>query len=240
MIVGQKRTHRVSEVDQGKTRWSRIQRLARSSEADWAWFVERYQSVIRKVFRLYAQEAYEPSLVDEFWGKFFDSESLQKIPSGVPFRAFLAAIVRNYARQARRVWYQQSKRYISVDDGAEADLVRHEAPEVEAREHSLWAHQMLELALRCVEKRSAPSRTLLVDFYGLDRPRVRATAIANRLGLSAGAVHVRLNRARQLLLDCLKREVRETVTSEDELADELRLILEGLRKSKPGLFDDVP
>ena len=52
---------------------------------------------------------------------------------------------------------------------------------------------------------------------------------AAALGISTGAVKVAIHRIRQKFGDAIRREIAETVDTEDEIAGELRYLIEALQ-----------
>jgi len=105
-----------------------------------------------------------------------------------------------YFRGVARLVLQESRRAEQREDRAARAWhgVREGPGETRERER---ASACLD---RCLGNLTPETRGLLLDYYGDDRIRGRH-ALANRLGVSAGALRVRVHRLREDLERCLTR-----------------------------------
>lgn len=64
----------------------------------------------------------------------------------------------------------------------------------------------------CVHDLPDPYRDIVKAFYALDRERYSLTEIGDLLGITKSAVHYRLNKARQMLQECMRSHGHEIDT----------------------------
>ena len=220
------------------THWSEIEQLqGRGSSEAWRWFIDRYQGFVGMALRKLIWSPDDAARAgEEFWGYLFQSGAVERVQRPMRFRGFLTSTLRNYALH----WMRRHPRRPSLAaDGAVAD------PGVrllEDEEMAMWGQQVLHLALQRLDLEQARWGWMLRSFYGLPAtadgeaatPR-RATEIADELGCTANALHQLLFRARQRLRACVVEEVRQTVSTRQDLAEELALMVSALGRATPGL-----
>ncbi|MEM7198947.1 MAG: hypothetical protein AAF628_01690 [Planctomycetota bacterium] len=219
-------------LDSLPTRWSRLERLDSSSAGEagetWEWFARAYEPFVRNLLRLLRCPDADDA-AREFWTYLFERrDRLTAADRGRRFRPFLTGFVRNFARERLRG---------SRVDGA-APLVE-EPADTAMGEHELhlWAHTVLQFSLDQVERTRARRGVALRLFYGIaaepgERAKRHSIAeLAEGLGLSASTVSPLLTEARGLLRVAIERHLRETVTTADDLADELGLLFRALQGS---------
>lgn len=225
------------------TQWSQIERLQGDAATEaWQWFIDRYRGfVIAALRRLIWSSDRAVAACDEFWGYLFASGAVGRLQRSMRFRAFLVTLLRNYAQG----WMRRNPRVpaaADVDDRPGADGWLPEDEEV-----ALWAHQLLHLAIRRLERDQPRQAEALRAFYGLapsadgepPAPR-RASDLAEVLGCSANALHQLLFRARAHLRDCVVEEVRQTVRTTQDLEAELEVLVAALARATPGIVGPWP
>lgn len=94
-----------------------------------------------------------------------------------------------------------------------------------------WAHQLLDIALSDVRSEAEENgkAALFEDLKGiisLDATLAPYDEIASRHGLTEGAVKAAAHRLRQSFRTALRRAISQTVTTEDEIDDEIRHLFE--------------
>lgn len=93
-----------------------------------------------------------------------------------------------------------------------------------------WAATLLEQALHRLREeyeRGARGNEFeqLKEFLAAERGSIPYDKIAGTLGISAGAARVRLHRLRKRFRDVFRDQIAETVSSTDELDEEVRYVL---------------
>jgi RNA polymerase sigma-70 factor (ECF subfamily) len=97
-----------------------------------------------------------------------------------------------------------------------------------------WAYTVLERSLKAVQARfdeagKAPQFAILKPWLTGERENLSQAEAARALGLSAGAVKVAIHRLRSDFHSAVEAEVAQTLPCPDDLADELRYLVEVLR-----------
>lgn len=234
----------VQEAGMGlTTHWSQIEQLRGDAAAEtWRWFIDRYREFVTVALRrLIWTPARAADASEEFWGYLFQSGAVERMQQPMHFRGFLMSTVRNYALH----WMRRNPRPASAAVDGRVD----EASRclLEDEEVALWARQVLHLALQRLDREQSRWGWMLRVFYGLPatvdgetRPPQRASDIAAELGCTANALHQLLFRARQRLRECVVEEVRQTVSTRQDLTAELALLLTALGRSSPGIVAARP
>lgn len=225
-----------------ETRWSQLDRLrgTQSTEA-WQWFVDRYCGFVEAALRrlIWSPER-AAAAAEEFWGYLFESRAVERLNRTQRFRAFLSGVLHNYAADWRR-------RNRSAVPASGVAAVPDQGSLPEDDELALFAQQVLHLSLSRLARLQPLFAESLRRFYGLAStadgqkvPRQRATEIAAQLGLAPNALHQTLVRARKQLRVCLADELRNTVKTSEDLADEVALMLGALDRATPGILAAHP
>ena len=222
-----------------RTRWSVIEQLHSDDAAEsWSWFIQRYRGYVAAVLRRMnlRAEAVDAATGD-FWAYLFRTRAIERADRSGRFRSFLSGVVKNYALAWRREQAGRAPQAEQPGDFAQPDLR-------EAEDLSLWASQILHLSLERLGREHPTDEQALRCFYGIpDRvgaeptPRLRATAIAERIGCSANAMHQTLFRARSRLRDCIEQEVAATIGTSRDLHEELDLLTVAVGRAAPGIFE---
>ncbi len=217
------------------TRWTMLDQLGRDrAEEAWSWFVTRYRSTIRAVLarRLGGKDV--DAALDEFWAYLFMHRIAARADRTRRFRTFLGAVAHNYALAWRR-----GRR--PGTEAADAEAVW-EDPPPDDEELRTWARQVLALALAELRAAHPASADVLHWFYGVatdgsEAEPLTVAEIATRTGMKPNAIHVALHRGRQRLRARVEVELREAVSDEEGLVEELQTMLAAIRTARPGLVD---
>jgi RNA polymerase sigma-70 factor (ECF subfamily) len=178
-------------------------------------------------------------LVQSFFVHLLESGALGRVdPSKGRFRSFLVASIKNFVAKHHRHEGAKKRapalRITSLDaETAErryVDFARDEVtPEVQFERN--WAIALIERSVErlreeeCEAGRDRAFEELSDHVLGaVKRPPYRE--VAENLGLSVAATKVRASRLRKRLGVLLCREVRATVAEEEEVASEVRHLLE--------------
>lgn len=220
------------------TRWSIISGLyGEEHEAAWNQFIRRYRSYVAAVLRRVGLPAHGvDAATEQFWGYLYSSRASQRADRDGRFRSYLSGVLRNYARKWRR-------------DHAGAVNPVEEVPDepqviADDTDLGLWAEQIVHLGLTSLGREHPDDEQILRWYFGIaDSPdqdcapvaRIAATAIAERLGRTANAVHQALHRARARLRRRLEQEVAMTVTQTPEQREELHTLIDAINRLRPGL-----
>lgn len=100
-----------------------------------------------------------------------------------------------------------------------------------------WAKTVVDRALArlrrsCSARREAEIIDALVPFISDPARAADIVALAERLGVSANTLNIRLGRLRTLYANCVRQELARTVSSADEIEPEIRYLLEVLSASR--------
>jgi len=159
-------------------------------------------------------------------------------PEGGKFRSFLLTSLKNYLadvrdrdRAAKRGGGQV---VLSLDHEVAETHFASEAATEPAPEHLFdrrWAATLINRAFtRLQEEFTAAGKTVqfhgLSVFLGAEGSAEEYDALAARLGLTRGAVAVAVHRLRQRYRDLVRAEIAHTVTTQTEVDDEMRYLLE--------------
>jgi RNA polymerase sigma-70 factor (ECF subfamily) len=182
-------------------------------------------------------------LTQEFFAQFIAKELLRFADRDKGrFRTFLLATLDHFlAREwnrAHRLKRGGQFSFVSLDERSPEDRYRlepadHETPEKKFAKQ--WALAVLQNALAALEKECAADGkgVLFGEVRGVlsDEPDDGAYAgIAERLGMTEGAVRVAVHRLRRRYGELLRAEVAQTVETAGEAEDELRHLMNVLRE----------
>jgi DNA-directed RNA polymerase specialized sigma24 family protein len=181
-------------------------------------------------------------LTQGFFAHLLVKDRLQHVhPTKGKFRSFLLACLNNYV-QNERDRQQAGKRgggqpTISIDALAAEDQYRFEPVEVKdpAKIYERrWAAKLIEQVLQqlkesCVQDGKAESFEALLPFLVGEAERGDYAPAAARLGKNEGAVRAEATRLRAAFLDLLRAEVGRTVSSPEEVDDEIRHLFSASR-----------
>ncbi len=193
--------------------------------------------------RRHVSEAHDAEdLTQEFFTRFLAKEYFGRAdPTLGRFRSFLLACLKNFLaeqqRQARRLKRGGGQTTISWDSRRAEDRYRLEpadpvTPEQIYERH--WALTLLETVLaRLTEEQSAAGKehvfAQLKSYLWGETGEPRYGEMAERLGMTEGAVKVMVHRLRRRLRDLLREEVAHTVAAGEEVDDELRHLIGAIR-----------
>lgn len=176
-------------------------------------------------------------LTQEFFARLLDGNWVVRAdPERGRFRSYLLGALNHFlAKEWRREQAQKRGGGIFLEhfDTAEArfgsEPVTGPTPEQEFDRK--WAVTLLEVVLQRLgaefqaEHKPKMFETLKPALVG-DRDAQPYSALAESLGMSEGALKVAVHRLRQRFRRILREEVAQTVTSQNEVADEIRHLFE--------------
>lgn len=90
---------------------------------------------------------------------------------------------------------------------------------------SLLEHVMVKLRAEFTSKGKADQFDKLSMFLNMDSDGARYEEVAGQMGLSAGALRIAVHRMRRKYARLLRAEIAETVSTPEQLEDELRFLL---------------
>lgn len=202
-----------------------LERLCRS------YWYPIYAFVRRRGFDQHEAE----DLTQAFFAFLLEKESLRKVDRGKGrFRTFLLAALTNFLAnewdKARTLKRGGQRTIISLDETLSEELYRHDAVESLTPERLFerrWAGALIEqvLALLKSEYAAGGKAGLFAKLELALTGEVPAGAFAEwaaELAMSEGAVKVALHRLRRRFGDVLRTEIAHTVSSAEEIDDEIR------------------
>jgi len=177
-------------------------------------------------------------LTQEFFYRFLDGDPLRDVtPAGGKFRSFLLAFLKHFLANERRREQAQRRgagmRVVPLDGGtAETRYLAEPADRVtpEVLFERRWAFTVLdrtmeELRGEYVQRGKVELFEVLRGFLPGDAAGASRAELAARHGMSIGAVDVAIHRVRQRFGALLREQVVRTVSSADEVEDELRYLI---------------
>lgn len=179
-------------------------------------------------------------LTQEFFLRLLDKHYLQAVDHRKGrFRTFLLAALEHFlANEWRRSQAQRrggGRQIISIDDTAEARYLQepHTDLSPERIYEQRWALAFLEQVLgklrtEFVEAGKGPTFETLKVFLTGDRPPASYADLASSLATTEAAFKMAVSRMRQRYAELLRLELANTVSSPDEVEDELRALMAAL------------
>jgi len=193
--------------------------------------------------RRHVSEAHDAEdLTQEFFTRFLAKEYFGRAdPTLGRFRSFLLACLKNFLaeqqRQARRLKRGGGQTPLSWDSQTAEERYRLEPADPMTPEQIYdrrWALTLLETVLaRLAEEQSAVGKeqvfAQLKGYLWGETGETSYSEMAERLGMTEGAVKVAVHRLRRRLRDLLREEVAHTVAADAEIDEELRHLIGAIR-----------
>jgi RNA polymerase sigma factor (sigma-70 family) len=191
------------------------------------------------------RQGYSPvdsqDLTQEFFSRLLGRNYLRSIDREKgKFRSFLLAAMENFLakhwRDAHRLKRGGSQNIISLDD-TDAEGRYQIEPAVQATAEQMyerrWALTLIELTLKRVRSEFAAAKKLplfetLEPFLGGERPDLTYAQAGATLDMTEGAVKVAMHRLRARYGELLREEIAKTVSTPDEVDQELKHLIEVL------------
>jgi RNA polymerase sigma factor (sigma-70 family) len=184
-------------------------------------------------------------LTQEFFAQLLEKDYLQAAdPKRGKFRSFLLTAFKHFlAKEHDRAHAQKrggGRRFLPLDFQA-GETRYHLEPSDYATPESLyerrWALTLLEQALTLLRQEftNTGKQQLFESLKGTlmgDSATEPYSQIADKLGMSEQAIKVAVHRLRQRYKELLREEIGQTVTSNDEIDDELRDLFNAVRGTK--------
>lgn len=228
------------------TRWSVVVRAGQADSPDsrraLATLCETYWYPVYAYIRRQGQQAAEAQdLAQAFFTELLEKQRVKMADQQRGrFRAFLLASVKHYlANQCRaeRAQKRGGKIHLLSIDFADAESRYSHEPAHELTPERIferrWALTLLENALNQLSDEydhagKRPVFEQLRDYLGGGSDQLPYREVAERLGLSEGAVKVAVHRLRKRCREILRAEIRETVSEPEEVDDELQNLFSAL------------
>ena len=193
--------------------------------------------------RRHVAEAHDAEdLTQEFFTRFLAKEYFGRAdPTLGRFRSFLLACLKNFLaeqqRQARRLKRGGGQTPLSWDSQTAEERYRLEPADPMTPEQIYdrrWALTLLETVLaRLAEEQSAVGKeqvfAQMKGYLWGETGETSYSEMAERLGMTEGAVKVAVHRLRRRLRDLLREEVAHTVAADAEIDEELRHLIGAIR-----------
>ena len=225
------------------TRWTLVRNAAGpSSEAREALSelcAAYYPPVYAYVART-ARDLGDPrDLTQEFFARLLAGTSLGADPGRGRFRGYLLGAVKHFLAD-RRVLLSARKRggdctHMSIEAGTDTspglDVPAPEDPLPDAWFDREWGLAVLAQALSALaaehdEQDKAARFVVLKQWLTGDAPPFTQASAAQQLGITEGALKVAIHRLRQRFRELVKAQIGQTVSTEAEVRDELRYLIE--------------
>jgi RNA polymerase sigma factor (sigma-70 family) len=229
------------------THWSVVMAAGKGHSAQAADALEQlcrtYWYPLYAFVRRHISEAHDAEdLTQEFFTRFLAKEYFGRAdPTLGRFRSFLLACLKNFLseqqRQARRLKRGGGQTTISWDSQTAEERYRLEPADPVTPEQVYdrrWALTLLETVLaRLADEQSAAGKervfAQLKDYLWGETRATSYGEMAERLGMTEGAVKVAVHRLRRRLRDLLCEEVSHTVAADAEIDEELRHLIGAIR-----------
>lgn len=229
------------------TRWTMVMRSKGEAPEARAALGDLCEAYWTPVYRFLKREGRNDDesreLTQEFFSRLLAGSTLEKADPGKGrFRSYLLGALKHFLSDRRRAESRQKRggdaiiESINSGGGETSPALSIADPGAEATDAYFdrhWALAVMERGLDAAResfKESGKDKQfellkpwLIGDVEGLSQADVAA-----ELGMSAGAVKVAVHRLRQKFGEAIRREIAETVDTEEEIAGELRYLIEAL------------
>ena len=161
-------------------------------------------------------------------------------PSNGKFRSFLVASLRNFLRdeldrrnaEKRRAHGEALRIDAPVDEvGGIGEIAARDEPGLDRQLDRAWAEQVLERALSVLQQESELSgkgalfQAVKARLHQTGREAGGYGALALQLAIDEGSLRVAVHRMRKRIGELIRDEVRQTVTDEAALREELQYLI---------------
>lgn len=230
------------------TRWTMVMRSKGEAPEARAALGDLCEAYWMPVFRFLKREGRNDDdsreLTQEFVSRLLAGTTLKKADPGKGrFRSYLLGALKHFLADRRRAEGRQKRGGDRVVESLESSGSETSPglsiadPGVEASDAYFdrhWALAVMERGLDAARESFRESGKenqfeLLKPWLIGDVDGLSQSDVAAELGMSAGAVKVAVHRLRQKFGEAIRREIAETVDTEDEIAGELRYLIEALR-----------
>jgi RNA polymerase sigma-70 factor (ECF subfamily) len=231
------------------TRWSQVLRCRGETDVARAALGELCESYWHPVHKFIASQVNEEDkvrdLTQEFFARLLAGPGLDGVqPKLGRFRTYLLGAVKHFlsdaldrARAAKRGAGQQVESLPTTSDSSiDATPCFAVPPPSDALFDREWAISVMDSALKSLAAEwESSDRTGLFEalkpWLACDDCSVSQHDIAVRLGTTEGAIKVAIHRMRKRFRELVRQEISQTVNSQDEVAGELRYLIEALSTS---------
>ena len=216
------------------TRWTRVMLASGDSEESKSALSELCEIYYRPVhaFIRHAGNADDADdLTQAFFAKLLQNAGLNGIdPQRGRFRTYLLGAVKHFVRD-ERVKSQAEKRGGSSETlaGDEVDFGLMEPAPSDAVFDREWAMALIERAIGKVKAHTSGEQfKVLKPWLNGSFADLSQAEAAAELGVGEGSVKVAIHRLRKRFRQCVREEIVQTVSGEDEISAELNYLIEVL------------
>lgn len=229
------------------TRWSIVARACMThfdadARAAWIYLYDRYRTpLIARARNLVRTGEGPDEVVDDFFNYLVTSKRLRSAdPERGKLRQFLQKGIAVFILDRRR---ENRLRAVSLEnigqDSVPSDENDGEAI-VSEEEDAAWAAQVLDNALRLIADLHPRHAEVLVAIYGLrGHEPVSRDELAVQYGVKVNSIDKLASRARGELRERLRHEIRDSVTSDHDEAEEREWLEARLLEAHPRLSKDT-
>ncbi len=230
------------------TRWTMVMRARGDAPEARAALGDLCEAYWTPVYRFLKREGRSDDdsreLTQEFFSRLLAGSTLEKAnPEKGRFRSYLLGALKHFLSDHRRAEGRQKRGGDVVIESIESSgsetspglsLPDPGAEPSDAWFDRHWALAVMERGLNAVrdsfkEAGKEPQFEVLKPWVVGDVASLSQTDAAAQLGMSTGAIKVAVHRLRQKFGEAIRQEIAETVDSEEEIAGELRYLIEALQ-----------
>ena len=219
------------------TRWTRVMKArGDSDEATTALseLCEIYYAPVRAFVGHMAGTENADDMSQAFFARLLEKAGLENVdPERGRFRSYLLGAVKHFLRdEAVKSGAQKrgggAERVPLEDEEAQAESA--EDPPPDALFDREWAMALIGRALDAVEKEQTSEQQFLMlkPWLGSGAVDLSQADAAADLGISEGAVKVAIHRLRKRFRQCVREEIAQTVSGEEQICAELNYLIEVL------------
>lgn len=236
-----------SENDFAPTQWTLVMRSrGHTTQARLALsqLCEYYYGPVHRFIRTHVRNGSEAQdLTQDFFARLLDRAALERVtPEQGRFRSYLLGAVKNFLAEHHRRRAAQKRGGGIADISLQTGGLDGEPIDVAAQAESgdadrlfdrEWAETLVDRAVSVLaaEYQAAGKSVLFAALkpWLLGEEEVGSRPeMAQRLGMTEGALKVNLHRIRKRMREQVKAEIAQTVESEAELRDEMRYLIDVL------------
>lgn len=215
-----------------ETRWTLIRRARVESPALDEWCRGYWRPVRAFVRATGHSEEEADEITQEFFHRMLERGADQSLPETLngAFRAYLKRSIRNFVTDRWRTMNRQRRGGGAAHLTLEDELTSDRAGGPDQAFAQAWCLTVMQRASEALEREMEESGK--GDFYRSAAPLLDGSnhntdrgKIASALGMKEGAFRVALHRFRQRFRQLMEEELSQTVSTKDELAEEVRYLL---------------
>ena len=224
-----------------ETDWDRVSAARRLDEVAWRELVHRYRrpisGAIRRRLVIYAPRLDVDEVTDDFFTYLFAQDVIASADrERGRFRAYLQGVIKRYLLGVTR---RRKGKAVPMEESVPGD----EPAEIVTADEVEWAMALFkEVRERFVNEHPAKAE-LLFQAFGVHPFELKSREeLAGEMRIQRNAVYQALHRAKLRFREVFVERIRGTVNAryatEEEVAEEIRLILGRVGEQLPGILDE--